>query len=306
MIRFVSPITQKPLVAKDYKTLTCPESGELFYKIDGIWRMLDPARAERFSQFIEEYELIRQAEGRKESDAGYSQLPFTPAEHPLATMWAERAASFQFLKDSVLPRGTASNLTVLDLGAGNGWLSNQLALMDHTVAAVDLTVNEFDGLGVHPHYSADFVPIQAEFDQLPLGSEQFDVVIFNASFHYSANYLPTLQEAMRVCKRNGRIIIMDTPIYQKSESGTDMVAEREASFKQKFGTRSNSLVSENFLTPHRLADLTQQLGLDADVLSRHPQWRLASRRLKRQLRGERPAAEFPLIILNQTGGTYAS
>ena len=61
----------------------------------------------------------------------------------------------------------ARPLRLLDLGAGNGWLSYHLARRGHEAAAVDLTVNDFDGLGAHVHFDAPFTPVQAEFDHLP-------------------------------------------------------------------------------------------------------------------------------------------
>ncbi len=306
MFQFVSPITQNPLEAKDYKTLTCLTSGEEYHKIDGIWRMIAPERLERYNRFIEEYELIREAEGRTENSADYNQLPFTTAEHPLAAMWAERAVSFQFLVEVALKPLNGSSLNILDLGAGNGWLANKLAQMGHNVAAVDLTINSFDGLGVHPHYPSEFTPIQAEFDRLPLDDNQFDLVVYNAALHYSADYLHTLEEAVRVCTGNGKIIVIDTPIYQNRETGQEMVAEREADFEKRFGTRSNSIESKNFLTPVRITQLAQQLHLEVQLINRYPSWRLASRRLKRQLSRLRPAAEFPLIVLTPKRGNHAS
>jgi hypothetical protein len=37
--------------------------------------------------------------------------------------------------------------------------------------------------------------MQAEFDQLPFPGARFDAVIYNASLHYSADYLRTLGES---------------------------------------------------------------------------------------------------------------
>ena len=55
--------------------------------------------------------------------------------------------------------------------------------------AVDLLTNDRDGLGAAEHYRQHlpeiFPRFQAELARLPFQNEQFDAVIFNASFHYA-------------------------------------------------------------------------------------------------------------------------
>ena len=46
-----------------------------------------------------------------------------------------------------LPERTERALRILDLGAGNGWMSYRLALQGHLPIAVDLLTNDRDGLG---------------------------------------------------------------------------------------------------------------------------------------------------------------
>jgi ubiquinone/menaquinone biosynthesis C-methylase UbiE len=88
-----------------------------------------------------------------------------------------------------------------------------------------------------------------------------DVVIFNASFHYSEEYTSTLEEALRVLSRDGRIVIMDSPVYRRSASGEKMVEERKAQFKEKYGFASDHLHSENYLTYSRLDELAKKFHI---------------------------------------------
>lgn len=302
-MNFVTPITKKPLLQKDYDTLMCQESGVEYYRVNGIWRFIEAERQARFKRFINEYETIRLAEGRWAADpAIYRQLPFTPDDHPAANMWQQRANSFNVFVRSILSdmeEGKQSPLNILDLGAGNGWLANQMAQRGHEAVAVDLTVNDFDGLGVHPNYDRPIVPIEAEFDHLPLEDDLFDLVIFNASLHYSTNYAQTLSEGFRTTKNNGRLVVIDTPIYQNAASGRQMIAEREANFEQRFGFKSDSLGSQNYLAASQITTLAHELGSEVDLIQTVPNFRRAARRLKTKLKGKREAAEFPILIFSK-------
>lgn len=306
-MNFVTPITKSPLLQKDYETLACQESGVEYKRINGIWRMIAAERLSLFEQFMREYETIRLAEGRKSNDKTfYQQLPTTVSNHPAAAMWRQRSHSYQVFLDSVLSKmesNSKNRLDILDLGAGNGWLSNRLAERGHTVTAVDLTINEFDGLGLHNIYKNPFTVVQAEFDHLPFENEQFNLVIFNASLHYSSDYTQTLTESLRVSHQDGSVSIIDTPLYRQAESGRQMVAEREARFKKAYGFKSNSLQSKNFLTTGQIKQLETAVGRQCQTIPTVPSFRQTVRRLKMQLRGQRKAAQFPILLFSKEGKT---
>src|ERR1700754_2690991 len=99
---------------------------------DGIWKALLPDRTAYFSQFIHDYESIRAAEGRGSSDDDYYlQLPYRDISGNNEKQWAIRARTYRCIQQHVLPSlfmGSSSKLSVLDLGAGNGWMSYRLAL----------------------------------------------------------------------------------------------------------------------------------------------------------------------------------
>ena len=152
----------------------CQDNHHEFRRSGGIWRFLPTQRYGRFAQFVHDYETVRQFEGRCSTDSAYYRaLPFRDLTGRFAADWHIRAVSFHSLLERVvkpLEMKRDRALMALDLGAGNGWLSNRLAERGHHVAAIDLLTNEADGLGAHRHYQTTFTPIQAEFDQLPLAS----------------------------------------------------------------------------------------------------------------------------------------
>jgi len=226
-------------------------------------------------------------------------LPFKDLSGRFRADWAIRARSYARLVHDALTRlqdPLERSLRILDLGAGNGWLSNRLAAQGDRVIAVDLLVNEQDGLGAWKHYEHSFTPVQAEFNHLPIMDRFADAVVFNASFHYSENYEETLKEALRVLSPQGRLVILDSPVYRRAASGQKMVEEREAQFREKYGFASDSLQSENYLTYGRLKELAETLDLRWKIVTPFYGWRWTIRPLAAALLRRREPAKFHLIV----------
>ncbi len=276
----------------------CPK-GLRFSRVAGIWRMLLPEREALFNQFIHEYETIRLAEGRQSQDpAYYRSLPYRDLSGRMSADWRIRAASYTVLRQRIiapLSKQMGKGLRVLDLGAGNAWLSNLLAHLGHWVTALDLITNDYDGLGCYRFYETLFTAVQAEFDHLPIPDRSADLVIFNASLHYSTNFLLTLKEARRVLAPAGRLVILDTPLYHNPDSGRQMVREREANFRKQYGFPSNALASESFLTYTRLEELGNALQMRWRLVTPFYGWKWAARPLLARLRGRREPARFHVI-----------
>jgi SAM-dependent methyltransferase len=270
--------------------MRCP-NGHEYPRVDGIWRMLAPEREAHFAQFMREYEIIREKEQRGSHDAAYYRnLPYGVMGR-WADDWMIRAKSHEVLSSQI-----EGKKKILDLGAGNGWLSNRLAARGHEVTAVDLQTNALDGLGAHIYYDTEFVTIQAEFDRLPFADGQFDIVIFNASFHYSETYETTVREALRVLEPSQPIMILDTPLYRNEASGQRMIAERQRHFEQTYGFRSDALQSEGYLTYDRLNALERSLGMRWFLHRPNYGLRWMLRRLIGRIRTRREPAEFYMIV----------
>lgn len=232
---------------------------------NGVVHAIPPERSARYVQFTRDYECIRAAEGRGSPDDNYYlELPYRDETGTNSKQWQIRARSYEHLANHVLmPLGHGA--VILDLGAGNCWMSYRLALAGYRPVAVDLLTNELDGLGAARHYdmhlSRPFARFQAELERLPFDDAQFDAVIFNAAFHYSEDYEATLREAFRCLKREGLAIVCDTPWYSTEESGRRMVAERRSAFLARYGTASDSIRNLEFLTDERLRILEERLSI---------------------------------------------
>ncbi|MGA2250795.1 class I SAM-dependent methyltransferase [Terracidiphilus sp.] len=285
---------------QDVSALTCNECSFRLEQHQGIWLALPEERAAYYARFIADYEMIRAAEGRGSKSAPYYlSLPYVDTSGQNQAQWTIRARTYSYLVKHIFPRIKAAagvGARVLDMGAGNGWMSYRLAQMGFRPVAVDLLINDQDGLGAAKHYQQQlpemFPAVQAESTRLPFASEQFDAAIFNASFHYAENYQSSLRETMRCLKPGGLIVIADSPWYSQASSGERMLAERREAFLKRFGTLSNSIPSLEFLTDARLNDLEQALNLR---LKRHVPFyglKWSMRPWLARVRGRREPARF--------------
>jgi len=265
---------------------------------DGIVYALPPDRAKHYASFIEDYENIRAAEGRfSQKDEFYLCLPYKDISEKNSKQWKIRARSYDHLLNCVLKQNPRlEGGRILDLGAGNCWMSYRLALARYRPLAVDLLINDRDGLGAAEHFRSSlpamFPRVQAELARLPFQDEQFDAVVFNASFHYSEDYVATLREALRCVKSGGMVIIADTPWYSSEESGRRMVLERRTSFLQRYGTASDSIKSLEYLTEDRLRVMEEQLDARWTIHSPRYGFTWAMRPLTARLLNRREPSRF--------------
>jgi SAM-dependent methyltransferase len=229
--------------------------------------MLDP----KLKAFAVAYAEQREAEGRRLSKADLLALPWL-RQGPQAGQWAIRARTFEtFMRRVLQPMAKRQGrpLTVLDLGAGNGWLSYRAGCEGHLAIALDIRADKIDGLGATDclvsHSPGRIERIVASFDAIPLADNTADVTVFNASLHYSTNLSAVLHEAHRVSARGGVIAILDSPFYRTEAAGRAMVAEKQLRARQWFGERAATLTSLDFiefLTAGRLAAASRDIGLE--------------------------------------------
>jgi len=307
----IGPLNSGPL-----HDLRCPGCSFVIREVNGILRALRPGREAYFREFVEQYETVRAREGRGSSSADfYAALPFRDLTGKNTWEWKIRGRTFAHAMKHILPRieaATPQRCDVLDIGAGNCWLSYQMAKRGHRPVAVDLLDNESDGLGAARFYSSylshpslshpslshprpPFLTVQAEMDYLPFSSAQFDVVFFNASFHYSADYEQTVGEALRCLRRPGHLIIMDSPFYRSELSGPKMIQEKRAAFEKRYGFRSDSIPSREYLTRPILNDLANRFGLRWKTLKPWYGMNWALRPLKAYISGKREPSKFYLF-----------
>ena len=251
-------------------------------------------------RFLEEYRHIRHAEGRgSDRSEYYRALPFCDRSDSMSAMWAMRSRTYSYFEKNILqPLESVEQrpLDVLDLGAGNCWLSHRLSFRNHRPVALDIFADERDGLRSARHYPKPFPVVECDFDHLSFPAKSFDLAIFNASLHYSIDYLWTLSEVRRCLRQSGAVVILDSPIYRLREHGERMVKEKHAEFLRRYGFSSDALPSIEFLDTLTLQFLEQRLGLEWSVYKPWYGWRWHSRPLRAFLRRRRPPSKFWILV----------
>ncbi len=272
----------------------CQLSGHRFNYDEGIWRFLPLAREVEFREFLNIYKTVRAREGwGAPSPEYYRSLPRVPNHDPQRGIWHIRERSFRRLVELI---GKATHLKILDVGAGNAWLSNQLARRGHTVAALDLSDDVRDGLGARMNYNTYFECYQAEFDRLPFCDGQFDLTTFGAALHYSAAPEVSLREAKRISAEGGRIVVFDSPFYSNETSGLAMIAARDAAFAREYGFKRQTM-NTGFFTEGTLQRAAANAGLELKVWYADNNLGRRLRRAWTQWRTGREPARFPLMVL---------
>lgn len=245
------------------------------------------SEADTIERFRAEYAAVRESEGRGLTGEALRSLPFLAAG-PLAREWKVRARTFiALLRHVVEPLERHGPLDVLDLGAGNGWLSYRLACRGHRCTALDLRDDTVDGLGAAEELGrlAAFECRAGSFEELPFPDRSMDLAVFNASLHYATDLAAVMAEAKRCMRSGGTIAILDSPFYPRASDGAAMVREK----RRVLGVPA--IDSIEFLTPAGLRAASGLAWRRHKV--RYPLW-YELRPVVARLRGARRPSRFDL------------
>jgi len=163
------------------------------------------------ARFEEQYITARRRENRMYSDTEVSRLPRIPKSHMHAAEWKIRSRSSKrlvhYLENKHVP------LNLLEVGCGNGWLSNRLSEMKYsTVTGIDISKTEIiQAQRVFPEKSN--LQFAAGDMQSISYAMKFDVLVFAASVQYFFPLEELIEDALLRLKENGEIHILDSYFY---------------------------------------------------------------------------------------------
>ncbi len=106
---------------------------------------------------------------------------------------------------SLLPKDI-NDLSILDLGCGSGWYTEQLLARGATVTALDNSQTMVDYTLQRIHHQAKVIHADLEKPLDMLKSESFDLLIAPLVIHYIKDWTPLFKELARVLKMSGKLI----------------------------------------------------------------------------------------------------
>ncbi|MBC8159970.1 MAG: class I SAM-dependent methyltransferase [Roseiflexaceae bacterium] len=259
------------------ETLRCT-NGHQFHETAGVLALLDADFARRLRPFTTRLAEIRAAEGQTLPDpAVYAMLPYAAAlqgNHE----WRNRGYDLAVL-NALLP---GRPLAVLDVGAWNGWLSNRLALLGHTVTAVDYFDDQHDGLRARQFYHATWRAIQINLADLAPLDELFDLVVLNRCLAFASDPRAFVQAVQQRVKPGGLLVLTGLELFRNPSRKIAAVAVLCQRYQVQYDF-------ELFLAPTRgYLDFGDKAALESLGVAVRPYPQLWRANLRALLRPARP------------------
>jgi ubiquinone/menaquinone biosynthesis C-methylase UbiE len=166
-------------------------------------------------EFEQQYISLRKKEGRLYADNEVAQLPFIVKNISFKKEWEIRRTSCQRLVNYLNRK--QKKLNILEIGCGNGWLTNQLAGIKETqVTGIDINETELEQaqrVFQKPNLKFIYADIQSGILE-----KDFDIIVFAASFQYFNSVQKILSACFDHLNNSGEIHIVDTKFYSLTES----------------------------------------------------------------------------------------
>jgi ubiquinone/menaquinone biosynthesis C-methylase UbiE len=232
------------------------------------------------------YIQTREKEGRFYTDSQVVKLPFIEKTHRYYSEWQLRARSAKLLKKHIELDNLPKN--ILEIGCGNGWLSNLLANISGTeVWGIDVNEPELEqaervfGKKENLHFCRCNI-----FDR-PFEKGSFNFIVLASVIQYFPDIKLLIRELLTLLKLNGEIHIIDSPFYEAAE--VEKAALRSKQYYRKIEAPE---MAENYFH-HNLNTLLKSF----DVKIHFPVHSLKEKILSKFL--NKSVSSFPWIIIKK-------
>jgi len=129
---------------------------------------------------------------------------------------------------SLVPR-----LTIVDLGAGEGTLSQLLAKSARKVIAIDNSPKmvEFGAKLAKKHGVKNLEYRLGDLEDPPVAKNSVDLVLLSQALHHAIKPERAIQAAHRILKKNGRVVVLDL-LSHRFEKARELYADRWLGFSE--------------------------------------------------------------------------
>src|SRR6266702_6143313 len=124
-------------------------------------------------------------------------------------------------------------LTVADLGAGEGTLSQLLAKNARKVIAIDNSPKmvEFGSKLARKHGFKNLEYRLGDLEDPPVAKESVNLVLLSQALHHALKPERAIQAAHRILKKNGRVVVLDL-LSHRFEKARELYADRWLGFSE--------------------------------------------------------------------------
>ncbi|MCS3745173.1 SAM-dependent methyltransferase [Xanthomonas arboricola] len=162
--------------------------------------------------FEDRYLEVRRQEGRLYTDAQVRSLPRPSGKLGASLEWQVRALSSRLLVRHLQARGGEG--AILELGCGNGWLSQLLAQsLQRDVCGVDVNRTELTQAARVFGHDQRLSFVAADIQTFALPHDVFDVIVVPACIQYFPDPAALVRHLLAQLRDGGELHILDSPLY---------------------------------------------------------------------------------------------
>ena len=178
------------------------------------------------------YVDVRTKEERLYSLQQVADLPEVSADHVHYHEWKMRKTSCHQLINYLKKKN--KRLKILEVGCGNGWLSNKIAFhLDAEVVGLDINKIELEQAKATWRQTTDLSFVHGDIRDNIFPSQYFDVILFAASIQYFSSLKEILLAALSLLNTSGEIHIMDSNFYSSKQ--VSAASERTNTYYAELG-----------------------------------------------------------------------
>ncbi len=180
--------------------------------VDGVYVNVNATINKKFE---EDYIALRRKENRVYTDDEVKHLPSIENTNSHYKEWLIRAKSSNRLFKYLAKKNRA--LKILEVGCGNGWLSNLLSKTSNSfVVGLDVNFTELkQAAQVFKKQNLCF--IYDTISEKMLSNFNFDVVVFAASAQYFQSLKQTIEMIIPLLNTGGEVHVIDTNFYKPED-----------------------------------------------------------------------------------------